>query len=170
MRSKTLILLIVVLGLSLTSTYAQTEDFVKQIRKDVGKINSSIPKYEKETKLVEGISLEGTQATFYSSRYGLRKIEADMYGETFRANAAFYYKNSELIFAFFEMNRYDTQVGADPPPKVVKTVEKRFYFAGGKLAKLLIDKEAPKKSSEEWKESEKEILGLDKDLRNALND
>ena len=168
MRAKTILLLTFVMLFGLQTSFGQDPEFVKQIRSDVGRINKSLKKYKKETKLVEGISLEGTEANFYSSRYGLRKVEAEMFGETFRANAAFYYKNGELIFAFYQFNRYDTHISADPPPKVVKTEEKRFYFVDGKLKRLLMDKESASSDSKEWKEALELISDLDGKLRKAL--
>ena len=45
------------------SVFAQIEKQIKQIRADVNLINKNASKYTKKTKTVEGIALEGTEAT-----------------------------------------------------------------------------------------------------------
>ena len=61
---------------------------------------------KKKTKMVEGVSLEGTEATFYTSTAGLKKVHAEMAGETFYAKADFYYSDrGELTFIYFRENR-----------------------------------------------------------------
>jgi len=168
MNIRTISLLIVVLALSLINASGQTEKFVKQIRNDVSKINKSVSKYKKTTKEIEGISLEGTEAIYYSSRTGLHKIHAELFGETYRASADFYYKSGKLIFAFYQFNRYDTHISADPPPKVVKTEDKRLYFANGKMIKKIttITETALNDKSED---AEKDILDLERAFRIAMN-
>jgi hypothetical protein len=91
-----------------------------------------------------------------------------MYGETYNATAELYYSGEELIFAYQKMNRYDTQIGMTPPPKVVSVKEERFYFAGGQLIKLLVGKINVKKDSKQWENSLDGITDLDKKLREAF--
>jgi hypothetical protein len=73
-----------------------------------------------------------------------------------------------LIFALQRINRYDTQIGLDRPPKVVKTEQKRFYFTDGKLIKLLVGKNEIKNKTKLWENSAEEIADLEKKLREAF--
>ena len=98
-----------------------------KIRAEVAAINKGAAKYTKTTKDVEDISLEGTEATYFSSAGNLRKITAKMYGETYNATGEFYYRDGELIFAFLKHNQYDTQIGLDKPPKVVRRGTKILF-------------------------------------------
>ena len=112
--------------------------------------------------MVEGVSLEGTEATFYTSTAGLKKIHAEMAGETFYAKADFYYSDrGELTFIYFRENRYDTQIGMTPPPKVVRVEEKRLYFKGGKMIKRITTTTETGMNGDPA-ELEKDILDLEK--------
>lgn len=150
------------------SVFAQTSKEVTTIRNEVAKINKNVKTYKKTTKDVEGISLEGTEAIYFTSGKRLKKITAKIYGETYNASAELYYQGDELIFVYQKMNRYDTQIGQTPPPKVVKVEEKRFYFVGEKLTKLLVGKNDVKKKSKQWENSESDIADLAKKLREAF--
>ena len=168
MKIKLLPLLILVLGFSVPALFAQTDKAVAEIRSEVNSINKNMKKYTKKTKDVEDISLEGTEAAFYVSGKDLKKISAKMYGETYNASAELYYKSDELIFAFYKLNRYDTQIGSEKSPKVVESEEKRLYFAGGKMIKILVGKINVKDGSKQWEESEKDIVELAGKLRAAF--
>lgn len=141
---------------------------IAAIRSQVAAIDKNLGKYAKQTKTVEGVSLEGTEAVFYSSGKVLRKIHADIAGETFNATADLYYKDAALIFVHYRHNRYDTQIGLDKPPKVVKTEEKRFYLAGGEIIKLLDGKTNVKPGSETFNKAKDEILEASNKLREAF--
>jgi len=161
----------IILSLALMSllgsyAFAQSE---KQIRTEVNLINGNLKKYTKKVKDVEDISLEGTQATYYNSGKGLKKISAKMYGESYNAVGEFYYQGEELIFAYLKFNRYDTQIGLDKPPKVVKVEEKRLYFTGGNLIKLLVGKKQIKSTDEIFTESKDEIIEVSGKLKAAYN-
>lgn len=136
---------------------AQTEKDIAKIRAEVNTINKSAKKYKKETRNVEGISLEGTEATYFVSGKGLKKITAKMYGETYNASVEIYYSGEEMIFAFMKENRYDTQIGMTPPPKVVRSEERRFYFSGGNLVRMLNGKNAVKTTGENYDEYKQQI-------------
>ncbi len=148
---------------------AQVDKITLPIVKEVSKINKNLLTYKKITKDVEGISLEGAEAVYYSSGKNLKKITAKIYGETYNASGEFYYKNEELIFAFYKFNRYDTQIGLKKPPKVVKREEKRLYFNDGKPVKLLVGKSSVKQGSKQWENSTTDILDLEKKLRQGMN-
>ncbi|MGC2237081.1 MAG: hypothetical protein WA584_13020 [Pyrinomonadaceae bacterium] len=164
-----LLILTVALLLGFQNIFAQTEKDTLSIRNEVSKINKNLRKYTKKTKDVADISVEGTQATYYSSGRGLLKITAKMYGETYNAAGEFYYQGEELIFAYVKLNKYDTQIGLKKPVKVVKIEEKRLYFAGGNLIKLLIGKRQIKSTDERFEESRKETVGIAETLKAAYN-
>lgn len=147
--------------------YAQTENNIAKIRAEVAAINKGAAKYRKTTKNVEGISLEGTEATYYRSAGNLKKITAKMYGETYNATGEFYYQDGRLIFAFLKHNQYDTQIGLDKPPKVVRVEEQRFYFADGGLIRLLVGKKEIESGDERYAQLIDEIIGISDKLKDS---
>lgn len=165
MKTK-LLFLIIATFIGINPIFAQTEKEVARIRNEVTLINKNAKTYNKINKDIEGISLEGTQATYFVSGRGLKKITAKLYGETYNASVELFYSGEQLIFAYQKMNRYDTQIGFDKPVKVVKVDEKRFYFSGEEMIKLLVGKVNIKKSKQ-WEESESNIKDLAKKLKDA---
>ena len=166
MKAK-IFILVVALLLGFESAPAQSKKEIALIAKQVNTINKNLKKYTKKKKDVDDISLEGTEATYYVSGRGLMKISAKMYGETYNAVGEFYYQGEEMIFAFLRLNKYDTQIGLEKPVKVVKVEEKRLYFSGGKLIKLLIGKKQIQAGEEGFEESEDEIIGIEQSLKAA---
>jgi hypothetical protein len=156
--------LIIVLG---SSIFAQTEKQITAIRAEVAAINKAAAKYTKKTKNVDDISLEGTEATYYVSGKGLKKIVARMYSEGSNSTGEFYYQGEELIFAFVKYNKYDQPLNAKRTPKVVKTEEQRFYFAGGDLIRLLIGKKELKPTDERYDELKNETVGTSDQLKKS---
>lgn len=139
--------------LSSQIVFAQTEKQITSIRTKVAAINKGAKSYTKKTKDVDDISLEGTEAAFYSSRLSLKKVTSKMYGETYNATGEFYYDKGKLIFAFIKHNQYDTQIGMEKAPKVVKVEERRFYFDDdGNLILLLLGKKELSESDEKYEE------------------
>lgn len=169
MKRKTLILIAFVLGLSWQTTLAQTEKEVSKIRSGVLRTNKLLSTFKKTTKMVDGVSLEGTEAIFYRSTAGLKKIQAKMFGETYNAKADFYYSDSgKLVFIFYRFNRYDTHIAETPPPKVVRIEEKRLYFSENKMIKRIItvtETSFDKSNSD----SDQEILDLEEKFRKAID-
>ena len=145
---------------------AQTESEIIKIRAEVALINKGAPKFTKTTKTVEDISLEGTEATYYHLAKNLKKITAEMFGETFNATGEFYYRDGKLIFAYLKRNKYDTQIGLNTPPKVVSVEEQRFYFADGELIRLLVGKKELKSASKKFSELKDEITSISDKLKN----
>lgn len=139
------------------NAFAQTEKEIGRIRAEVNTINKSAAKYKKKTANVEDIALEGTEATYFSSGKNLKKIAAKMFGETYNATIEIYYSGDEIIFAFIKENRYDTQIGMTPPPKVIKSEERRFYFSGGNPIRVLIGKKELKPTGENYTEHKQQI-------------
>lgn len=142
------------------STPAQPEKEIVKIRTEVAAINKGAAKYKKITKNVEDISLEGTEATYFTAGGKLKKITTKMYGETYNATGEFYYRDGQLIFAFLKHNKYDTQIGMDKPPKVVSVEEQRFYFANGELIRLLVGKKELKTRDERYSQLKDDIISI----------
>lgn len=156
------ILLVLVLA---ESAQAQTEAEIAKLRVEVTAINKGVPKYTKTTKDVEDVSLEGTQATYYSSAGKVRKIAAEMHGETYYATAEFYYRDGELIFVYLKRNQYDTQIGTGRIPKVVRVEEQRYYFANGDLIRLLVGKKELRPNDERHSELKGEVISISNKLK-----
>lgn len=158
----------IVLLFSFQTIFAQTEKRIAAIRAEVAAIEKGAAKYTKKTKNLEDISLEGTEATYLSSGGNLMKIASKMYGETFNSTGEFYYRDGQLIFAFLKHNKYDTQIGMDKPPKVVRSEEQRFYFANGKLIRLLVGKKELKSSDERYAELKDDIVDNSSKLKGSF--
>lgn len=147
------------------ATNAQIEKQISTIRADVNLINKSAAKYDKKSKMIEGISLEGTEATYFASGKGLKKIAAKIYGETYRATVELYYSGEEMIFAFQRVERYDTHIAMKPPPKVVRIEETRLYRSGEKTIRILSGKAQIKPGDIKFTETEYEIIELADQLK-----
>ncbi len=164
-----LICLVFFLGAQIVAAQDEldTDKAVAIIRSDVLRTSKLLSTFKKTTKFVDDVSLEGTEATFYISTAGLKKIHAEMAGESYYAKADYYYSDrGELIFVYYVFNRYDTQIGMDPPPKVVNIEEKRLYFRGDKMIKRIITK--TETSFPVDADDENELLELEKTFRKAM--
>ena len=148
---------------------AQTEKLIAAIRADVNLINKSAAKYDKKTRSVEGLSLEGAEATYFTSGRGLKKISVKIYGETYRATAELYYSGEALIFAYQRLQRYDTHIAMKPPPKVVKILETRVYYNGAKAIRVIQGKKLTPKTEAAFDEAVLEMTELSDTLKAALN-
>jgi hypothetical protein len=167
MKTKVL-LVIIAMCIGIQTVFPQTDKQIAFIRNEVNLINKHARTLAKKVKTVDGISLEGTEATYFISGKGIKKISAKMYGETYKGAIELYYSGEELIFGYQKISRYDTQIGMTPPPKIVSVKESRFYFAGEKLLKFIEGKKDVKKSAQEWTDSEKEIKELATKLKVGL--
>jgi len=154
---------------SASGIIGQTEKQIAAIRADVKLIDKSSSKYSKKEKDVDDISLEGARATYFLSGKGLKKIVAKIYGETFRATAEIYYSGEEMIFAFQRLEKYDTHIAMNPPPKVVKVIESRVYFSGGKAIRVIEDKTTRAPGDSEFRAAEEAINDLSSKLKAALD-
>jgi hypothetical protein len=146
---------------------AQTASLISEIRAEVGKINADLPKYAKRVKTVLGVSLEGAEATYYYDGKNLKRVSAKLHGETYNAVLDLYYRGDVLFFAYQKLNRYDTQIGMQPPPKVVSSEEKRLYFSTNGLAALRIGQTDVEPEDVRWREAEEEIVEVADRLKAA---
>lgn len=167
MKTKILPILLFLLSATIF-VQAQTEKEISAIRTKVAAINKKAKSYTKKTKSVEDISLEGTEATFYSSRLSLKKVTSKMYGETYNATGEFYFENGKLIFAFVKHNQYDTQIGLEKAPKVVKTEERRYYFGDDGLIRLLVGKKELKAGDENFDELKDSAVSIGEKFQEAF--
>lgn len=148
------------------AAFAQVEKQVSAIRAEVAAIDKAAKGYKKKSVDVN-VSTEGGAATYFSSGKSLRKISAKIYGETFRGTAELYYRAGKVIFIYWTMSKYDTQIGMDPPPKVIRVEKERYYFAGGELIRILKGKKEIKPANEEYADLKAGILELEKGLKEA---
>lgn len=138
---------------------AWTDKRVSDIRSQVAAISRGIPKFTKTSTNVEGLTLEGAEVTYYRSGKEPRRIDLQMFGETFTASGEFYYENGTLIFAIYRHGSYDSQIGS--APKVVNAEERRFYFAAdGRLIRLLIGKSELRPDDAKYLELKNEIVRI----------
>lgn len=168
MKIKLLILAIATFIATNTIAAQNLEIDIASIRSKVTAINNSAKKYTKKTKDVDDISLEGAEATFFSSRMSLKKVTAKMYGETYQATGEFYFENSKLIFAFIKHSQYDTQIGLEKPVKVVRIEERRFYFNNDELIRLLVGKKELKTGDENYDELKQSVESIGEKLLDAF--
>lgn len=162
-----IVLISVLLGVFAVSAFGQAEKQIEGIRAEVAAINKAAKGYKKKNKDVMGLSTEGAAVTYFTSGKQLKKITAKIYGETYNATAELYYKSGEVIFVYWRMNKYDTQIGVTPPPKVIRVEEERYYFAGGELIRLLAGKKEITPLDENYTEMKEGLLELEKGLREA---
>jgi hypothetical protein len=126
------------------SAATTTDKQVATIRAEVTRINKGLAKLKKTTMMVDNVSLEGTEATYYRSGKTIRKISAQLLGETYQAKIDLYYSADQLIFAFDRHSTYKAGLGSP----IDRTVEFRVYYVKGKNirttadSKLLTDDEA----------------------------
>ena len=167
MKIKLLTILIgILVGGTINLSAQNVERAVSEIRAEVTAINKNAKSYAKKTKDIEGISVEGTQATYFTSGRGLHKVTAQIYGETFRSSLELYFQGEDLIFAYEKTSKYNGSIGTNPL-KVVKVEEKRLYFSNEKMIKFLSGKTAVKSQSEDWQQAESEMLDLAKTFKDA---
>lgn len=148
---------------------AQIEKQIASIRSEVNLINKNAPKYDKKVKNIDGLSTEGSEVTYFISGRGLKKVVAKVYGETFRATTELYYSGEEPIFVFRRIERYDTQIGMTPPPKVIRVDETRLYRSGEKSIRILSGKTQLKAGDVKFTEAEYELIELSDMLKAAFD-
>lgn len=160
MKIRILPIVLVILFLGLQEISAQAEMQVKKIRADVAAINKNIAGYKQTKKDVEEISLEGTEAVFYSSGADLKKTTARIYGESFNAVTEIYYNADMPIFIYEKLNKYDKPIGASKSPKIGNSEEKRIYMVDRQIVKILVGKKEIKPTDERFEELKKSFSDL----------
>lgn len=167
---RNILLFLSVLLVSGVSVFAQTtEQQIAAIRAEVSAINQSGAQYKQKTVDIEGMALEGAEATYYTSGKSLKKIAVKLYGESYNATMEFYYQGKDLIFVFEKVNKYVMPIGSSGKPKIAKVEETRCYFAGGKLIRLLVGKKQIAPGAIEFTEGEYRMIELSDELKAAYN-
>jgi hypothetical protein len=102
---------------------------IGHIREQYAQIQREAPGYRRTTHELVDFSLEGGELHgFYRGRE-LRKLAAQLYGESWRGTEEFYFADGRLIFIHVVHQRYDEPLSG----RVVSTIENRYYFDGGRL-------------------------------------
>ena len=166
MKTKFFTILLTILIFGLQNVSAQTEIQITKIRVSVATINKSAAKYKKSVKNVEGISLEGTEATFYSLGADLKKTTAKIYGEMYNATAEIYYRSNVPIFIYQKLNKYNKPFNLSP--KVASVEETRVYYVDGQIIRILVGKKEVKSTNEKFEELKKEFSAFSDDLFKAF--
>lgn len=151
------------------SLQGQTQKQIAAIRSEVNQINKNALSYTKMTRNIEGLSTEGSVATYFLSGKGLKKITAKIYGETFNTTTELYYSGEELIFAFQKASLYERPIGGSKTPKIVRVRETRLYRDGGKSIRILLGKIELKQDDVKYTETEYEIIELADQLKAAVD-
>jgi hypothetical protein len=110
---------------------------ITAVRSEVAAINARLGRLKKRSKDIEGVSLEGAQATYWSSgttAATVQKISARVFGETFRDTFDIYYQGGWLIFAFDIHERYTS----DLTSPVASSEQRRLYQRQGTVLRLQI--------------------------------
>ncbi len=149
---------------------AGVEEQVARIRAEVEAIHREAGTFETRTVEVEDVALEGAEATCHSSGERLRKVTARLWGETWKASLELFYVEGDLVFAFRRTSRYDGQIGLETPPTVAAVEERRSYFSGGSLIRLLVGREAVAPGSQAFVEDERETKALGATFREACGE
>ena len=166
MKTKFFTILLAILIFGLQNVSAQTEMQIAKIRVSVAAINKNAAKYKKAVKNVDGISLEGTEATFYSLGADLKKTTTKIYGEMYNATAEIYYRGNVPIFVYQKLNKYDKPLNLSP--KIAKVEETRVYYVDGQIVKILVGKKEVKSTDEKFEELKKEFSAFSDDLFKAF--
>lgn len=151
-----------ILTIFTSAVSAQSAAEIAAIRAEVAAINKNIKSYTKTVKDVDGISTEGAEATYFLSGKGLKKITAKVYGETFQASVEIYYSGELPVFAYQVEKRYNKPITIKGS-KVASVTEKRFYYSGEQLIRLMIGKSIVKDGDD----YEQSVEGM-KDLADKL--
>jgi hypothetical protein len=148
--------------------YGQDPKEITAIRREVALIEKNAARYDKKTKLVEGLSLEGTEATYFTSGRGLKKIAAKMFGESYRATVEIYYSGEEAFFIYQKLERYVMPIPDRGPVKIASFTEHRLYRRGTATIRLLQGKTKLTPGDTEFDEAEMQMVELADQLKAAF--
>jgi hypothetical protein len=104
-------------------------DAIARVRALFAEIEREAPTYRRTTHDVWEFSLEGGSLEgFYRGRE-LRKLRAELFGETWRGTEEYYFSGGRPVFIFVVHERYDEPMSG----RVRHRIEHRYYFDGGRL-------------------------------------
>ena len=104
---------------------------VRRIDKERAAIDRRLPSLRKASTTLLGCSLEGAGVTSWTVRDKVLRLDAAVYGETYRAIYRFYYRDGEPIFVSGKVLRYDGTFG-----RVVATQSHRLYLERGEAIRV----------------------------------
>ena len=140
--------------------FAQTEKQIAVIRSQVAAINKNAAQATRKTKMVDGISLEGTEAVGYFSGRNIVKITTKSYGETYNSAAEIYYRDGKPFFIYCKINHYESSIGQTNQPRIAGSEEQRVYFDGGEPIKIMVGTKILKTNDDDYGEIEKSLSEL----------
>jgi hypothetical protein len=126
---------LLVVAPSAQAATTSTAEKVKAIRQTCTAVENSRPKLTKRSEISLDFSLEGAAITYYSKGRELRKLEAEVLGETYQNKVDLCYQRGKLVFAFERFARYES----DLTSPLQKAVQYRYYFNNGKLIQMTVD-------------------------------
>jgi hypothetical protein len=106
---------------------------IARIRAEFAEIQREAPGYRQTKHDVQGFSLEGGELTGYYDGSELRKLHAQLFGESWQGTDDFYFADGELIFIHTVQLRYEEAFSS----RLAWTIEHRFYFDGGRLIRRI---------------------------------
>ncbi|HVG45672.1 MAG TPA: hypothetical protein VM890_13115, partial [Longimicrobium sp.] len=113
---------------------------IARVRAGVAAIARETPGYRRTTHDLQGFSLEGGELRGLYRGRELRKLEARLFGETWRGSEEYYFAGGRLVFIHVVHERYAEPMGVGG---VVATIEHRFYFDGGRLIRRVRTQRPP---------------------------
>lgn len=102
---------------------------IARVRAGVAATVREAPGYRRTTHDLQNFSLEGGELVGLYRGRELRKLEARLFGESWRGSEEYYFAGGRLIFLHVVHERYDEPMSG----RVAATIEHRFYFDGGRL-------------------------------------
>ncbi len=127
---------------SIADAAAKAPDKKNSVSQQISRIRLACTAIDKQRKslmkrneTVLGISLEGADVTYYSAAKILRKIEANLLGETYQDRVDLCYVNDKLVFAFERFARYESDLTSPLQPPTLY----RYYFANDMLLQMTVD-------------------------------
>ena len=156
---------------------ASADPRIDDIRKEYQAIRGALPTYTRESVELTGYSTEGgTAKAFRDAKGNIRLIRIELYGESGKIFEEYYYRNGNLIFAFYEDHRYNVpfnvseevakELGIEPfDPKKTRISEDRYYFHNGTMIKWLDEeKRDVEVQSKEFRDAAKEVMDFSNEM------
>lgn len=126
--------------------FSQNDD-IKDIRFVYNKVNSYKDTLNIDYYDIGDISTEGWQLiasklgimTKLQFKNGYTKIICSFQGQKEDLISEYYYKNNKIRFVFKSYKQYD-RLADEIDAQIIKHFEKRYYYSGNELIRLIIDK------------------------------
>jgi hypothetical protein len=143
------------------ATAADSKSSVRAIRKQCTFTATQLKSMRKQTVAVEGLSLEGGRSTYFKSGRVLKRIETELFGETYRTRYEFCIVGSKVAFAYQEFDRYEASLGSP----VRSTQRIRYYFVNGQLVEMTVDAKTVTLDDSQYEEFRNETVEIAESVR-----